>query len=158
MRSMNSWAASALALGLFQVGCSSDDSARAPALVPQDGGPVAVPDAAATPGPVLVQVQGHGTVASSDAQEGDAGFSGSLVCTPTSVASQCTARQRTTLYAVADIGWVVARWTTSGLAETVDLGSHSDHYEVGADTPSPLIVIFSPQSVAPVPVDAGGGD
>jgi hypothetical protein len=139
--------------------CSSDDSSS-PQQEPFDSGSVTVPEA----GPqaqaaVTVQVQGSGTVQSSDAQPADGGTSGTVVCSATSPATQCVAPVRTTLYAIPAVGWVLSGWTTTGLAPGVSLAGTFSSYTVTTATPSPLIAVFIPQAQggSPPPSDAGGG-
>ena len=147
--------------GTLTLACSSDDSASSP-LTPFDSGSPAVPEAGPLlPGPVTVQVQGNGTVYSSDAQPTDAGLVGVVACTTGSPASMCTAPQRTTLYAVPVAGWVFSGWTTTGMANGVEFGQGSTTITVNSTTPSPLIGVFVPQAsgasreAGPAPVDAG---
>ena len=143
--------------GALQMACSSDDSSSA-ALTPFDSGTVSVPEAGAqAPSSIVVQVQGQGVVASSDAQPVDGGLVGKVVCSAEGPPSQCAAPQHATLYAVPATGWLLSRWTTTGLAANVDLAAGSGSYAVTDETPSPLIVIFEPPGFdagAP-PADAG---
>jgi hypothetical protein len=137
-------------------GCSSDDNS-ASALTPFDSGSVSVPEAAPPPAEfVQVQVQGQGTVESSDAHVVDGGTVGLVVCSVGSPASQCSAQRDTTLYALPAVGWVASTWTTTGLAAGISLDGATTSYAVTAGTPSPLIVIFAPQGTVGPPVgDAG---
>lgn len=145
------------------VGCGSDDSSS-PQPDPFDSGTVTVPEAGPRPQTaVTVQVQGSGSVQSSDAQPSDGGMSGTVVCSANSPASQCVAPVRTTLYAIPAIGWVLAGWTTTGLASGVDLGATFSSFTVTTATPSPLIAVFVPQAEpggtppSTPPTDAGTG-
>ena len=134
------------------MGCSSDDSASI-ASSPFDGGTVIVPEAGPQPLELkTVQVQGEGTVASGD-DLADSGV-GEVACAAGSPASLCTARQGTTLYAIAAVGWVLSGWTTTGLAPGVDITGGASNYTITAASPSPLIVVFIPQAGG-TPVDAG---
>ncbi len=145
--------ASLLGVSAALVACSSDDSSSAP-TTPFDSGTVVVPEAAAaTPEFIQVQVQGQGTVATSNVADVDAAVEGEIVCTETSAPAQCMARTDTTLYAVAATGWVVSVWTAKGVTPGVSIDGATTSYTVSAGTPSPLIVVFVPQPGAPA--DAG---
>jgi hypothetical protein len=134
----------------LETACSSDDSSTS-SPEPFDSGMVAVPEAGLqVPSSIAVQVQGQGTVTSSDAQLVDGGFVGKVVCAAGSPASQCTAPQHTTLYAVPAPSWEVSTWTSTGLPANQNLAGGSGSYDVTSASPSPLIVVFVPQG-------SGGG-
>jgi hypothetical protein len=130
----------------FAMGCSSDDSASSsPTYTPFDSGTVIVPEAGPGPSRVTIQVQGEGTVRSSDAHLVDGGEVGKVTCAAEAPASECLAPQYSTLYAVASPNWVLSRWTTTGLADTVDLAAGNPSITIAATTPSPLIAVFVPE-------------
>lgn len=154
-----------LLVGALLVGCSSDAPSSG-ALTPFDSGSATIPEAGAGPSPITVQVQGQGAVYSADAHDVDGSLEGQLACSPSSTPAQCAAPLRTTLYAIASTGWVFSRWTTTGLADGIDLGGGASSYSVGAWSPSPLIAVFVPApkggttpsapDAGPAPADAGG--
>jgi hypothetical protein len=138
-----------LAASVGTMACSSDDSSQSPSYSPFDSGTVVVPEAGAPAhAMVSIQIQGQGTVESSDAQPGDAGFVGQTTCGSGSPASDCTARLDTTLYAIPAVGWVFQGWTSTALPTGTDLGSGSSAYTVAPETPNPLIVVFAPQNAS----------
>ena len=148
---------SLVASGLL-VACSSSDGSSPPPVDPFDSGTVVVPEASSPVMSTTVQVQGQGAVESGDAHVADGGMVGQVVCSVGGGASQCTAIQGTTLYAIPAVGWVLSRWTTTGLAPGIDLGNGATDYTVTAATPSPLLVVFGPQSNGIPPADAGLAD
>jgi hypothetical protein len=145
--------APALLVSGLLIACSSNDTSDS-SLTPFDSGAVTVPEAGPQPSPITVQVQGQGTVYSADAHPADGGLTGALVCTATSTPAQCTSPLRTTLYSVAAEGWVLSRWTTTGLASGVDLGMGASSYTVDPASPSPIIAIFVREGGGSAP-DAG---
>ena len=76
--------------------------------------------------------------------------------------SECLAPQYSTLYAVPSPNWVLSRWTTTGLADTVDLAAGNPSITIAATTPSPLIAIFVPEgqtgTTTPTSTDDAGHD
>ena len=142
--------------------CSSSDNNPVSSFTPFDSGSVPVPEAGPQPTPITVQVQGHGTVYSADVHPADGGLVGTFTCGASSTPAQCTAPLRATLYALAEPDYILARWTTTGLAASADLGHGSNSYTVGTSSPSPLIAVFVPLGTTGVS-DAGttaddGGD
>jgi hypothetical protein len=149
--------ASVLLISAAVAACSSDDSSQS-SLAPFDSGSVTVPEAGAQPAVFIqVQVQGQGMVESSDVATVDGGLVGQVICSASTPAADCMARQRTTLYALPAEGWVVSGWSTTGLASGVSIDGATNSYSVTAATPSPLIVTFVPQGSALPPADDGGG-
>jgi hypothetical protein len=141
-------------LALSGVACSSSDDSSSATLTPFDSGTVVVPEAGPAPVPITIQVQGKGTVYSADAHPEGGVLTGALVCTATSTPAQCTPPLRTTVYGIPAEGWVFSRWTTTGLAATVDLGRGASSYSINPASPSPLIAVFVPEGGGAAP-DAG---
>jgi hypothetical protein len=107
--------ASVLLISAAVTACSSDDSSQS-SLAPFDSGSVTVAEAGAQPAEFIqVQVQGQGMVESSDVATVDGGLVGQVICSASTPAADCMARQRTTLYALPAEGWVVSGWSTTGL-------------------------------------------
>ncbi len=127
--------------------CSSDDNASPPTFAPFDSGTVVVPEAGAPRAPITVQVQGQGTIESSDAHLADGGTVGAVICTAKAAATKCTAPQFTVLYSIPAPGWVLQGWSTTGLPSGTDIGAGMPSFTVSQSTPSPLIATFIPEAV-----------
>jgi hypothetical protein len=138
------WAACLTLSSAAVVGCSSDPSGSDPPD-PYDSGTVVVPEAGVTESPtVQLQVQGQGTVESSDVHVVDGGPAGQVICTSAGGA-QCTAARHTTLYALPADGWKIYQWTAQGGFDSgLGLPSVTSDYQVDVSTPNPLIIVFIP--------------
>jgi hypothetical protein len=144
------WAACLTLSTAAVVGCSSDPSGSSEPD-PFDSGTVVVPEAGATESPtVQIQVQGQGTVESSDVHLVDGGPVGQVICTSAGGAA-CAAARHTTLYALPASGWKVSEWTAQGGFDSgLGLPNVTSDYQVDLSSPNPLVVVF-------IPIEPDGG-